>query len=151
MQLSEALPSDPKEEELALTLYRAARFLRGKNLRKSTWSDIAAFFQGQGNLQVKMWKRLMGAETRDDVLRVLRIIRKHSRKKNASSGGGARRWKTAAIQHHLETAWKSGIEPDECWNTTDPNCRCGEYECECKRRISIVAQQHLPTPNFYSN
>ncbi len=56
-------------------LSRAGDSLKGRNLRKSSWRQIAEVATSSVRLQTIVWDRLFAASTRDDALRVLRIVR----------------------------------------------------------------------------
>lgn len=82
---------------LAATPKAAAKLLKeagdeliGKNLRKSSWQEIAEAIQRQNNLADIAIQRLRAARTRDDVLRVLRIVRKAAQKQHRRRVGQAR-------------------------------------------------------------
>lgn len=70
------LAASPKDA--ARLLYEAGRDLRGKNLRRGSWLEIAHALQSQRAQQLLL-PRLQAAVTREDALRVLRLARKWAR------------------------------------------------------------------------
>jgi hypothetical protein len=81
------LTASPKDA--AKILYDAGRDLRGKNLRRGSWLEIAHALRAQRALHLLL-PSLQAATTREDALRVLRLARKWTR---ARKSGGAKRAK----------------------------------------------------------
>ena len=73
-------------KEAAKILYEAGRTLRGKNLRRGSWLEIAHALRVQ-RTAVILLPRLQAATTREDALRVLRLARKWARVRKS---GGAK-------------------------------------------------------------
>lgn len=146
MDLPSSPPPDRTEKELALILFRAGVALKGRNLRKTSWGEIATFVASDGPLQHAMWRRLRGADTRDDALRVLRIIRKQSQwKSRGSSRLGSR---GEVVRRELAADWQSESEIDECWDYHDPWCwypwQCDDDEWwTVEERFAHAATQAL--------
>ena len=132
MELPDSLPSSQTEKDIALALFRAGTALKGKNLRKATWREIAAFFMRRGPLQVEMWGRLASDATRDDALRVLRIIRKRREQAQFSRRGSGRIAQTASLTRNLENGPQSNVAFDKSSDHNHPACEPWEdYNSEC--------------------
>jgi hypothetical protein len=74
---------------LAGRLLAAGTALRGRNLRKRSWLEIAEGLRQTGVARVVL-PRLAAAVTREDVIRVLRIVRKHGRRGRPPRGKAGR-------------------------------------------------------------
>lgn len=129
MDISDLPLQSMSDDELADRLFDAGRSLNGKNLKRSTWREIATFVVRSGGLATAMWQRLEKAKTREDVLRVLRIIRKKNERKASPKGGGARSTNAIAADGLWKTDWQDYTETDECWDFSRPLTAYEEY-CE---------------------
>ncbi len=91
MNLSPADLLAASPQDAAKLLYEAGRALRGKNLRRGSWLEIAHALRVQ-RTALLLLPRLQAATTRDDALRVLRLARKWARVRKS---GGAKRAKAS--------------------------------------------------------
>ncbi|MGO8753176.1 MAG: PcfJ domain-containing protein [Thermoguttaceae bacterium] len=102
-------------------LLRAGEALHGKNLRKASWQEIAERITQSGRHQSILWERLVGASTREDALRVLRIARKISQTKAKNSKGQRHPTRRELTnQGGAEIYWDYCLH-DDYWDYADPD------------------------------
>jgi hypothetical protein len=119
MKLPKKPPATAKSQEIGEMLLRAGETLHGKNLRTASWLEIAERFTRPGRHQSILWERLVGASTREDALRVLRIARKISQTK-AKSSKTRRHPARRELTHQRLSDSLYEAEGDEYWDCLDP-------------------------------
>jgi len=142
MELTEHPPTDASNKDVAAMLFQQGDTLRGKNLRRSSWLEIAEVATSQGHIQPIVWQRLRSACTRNDVLRVLRIVRRQIQKQSAGTG---RRRKTKAAPQKPETTLETCAdeEVDGYWNNLDPWNSCLEGYPDCQECWGSLGHEDL--------
>ena len=91
MDLPITPPQTCSSKEMTSLLFQAGKSLRGRNLRKSSWQEIAESVSNKtGALKQSVWDRLRSATTRDNAIKALRLVRKQSRRKSARTSASAK-------------------------------------------------------------
>lgn len=91
MDLPEIIPADADAKQIAALLRERGTAITGKNLLKKSWTEIANCVCSSQRFCQLVWVRLRTATTREDLLRVLRIVRKAGKSSNTLGGGTGRR------------------------------------------------------------
>ncbi len=120
-------------DELERALSRAGASLRGKNLRKASWREIAAALSGSQRVATLVQQRLRAARTREDALRVLRMVRRSRQRKRRGTARAASSRALASTSGPIKTVSdvSDSDEHDEFWSYRDPWVACASHWSCC--------------------
>lgn len=131
MNLPPEIPRTVNANTLARELYQLGKALNGKNLLKRTWQEIAVALEGSGHLQSVIRERLRTATSRDDLLRVVRLVRKQRQRKDAGTGSGNNK---ASRGMKVRSALHQEPPEDSCPICRSVACQWHLRRCNCGSR-----------------